>query len=285
MNHSVLIKISWIFLLSALLLAPLSVEGKTVKSKDGVPIVYDVQGKGDIALVFVHCWCCDRGFWDAQIPHFAKQYKVVSLDLAGHGDSGLKRDKWSMESYAADVMTVIKELKLKKMILIGHSMGGPVIAQTAAFMPGKVLGLIAVDTFHNIEHKFSEEQRNQFIGSFKKDFAGTVNGFVGTMFTPKSDPVLKKKVIDSMAVGPVEVGVGSMEAMFAMDLAQVIKSANLDIRCINATAMPTNVEVGKKYARSFKVKYMEEVGHFLHMEKPELFNKLLAEWIDDLVKK
>src|SRR4030042_2442379 len=60
----------------------------TAISSDGIPISYEVRGKGEPALIFVHGWCCDRSYWNEQLPHFAQKYKVVSVDLAGHGESG-----------------------------------------------------------------------------------------------------------------------------------------------------------------------------------------------------
>lgn len=57
-------------------------------SADGVAIKYESVGNGGVALVFVHCWTCNRGFWDAQVAHFADRYRVVRLDLAGHGECG-----------------------------------------------------------------------------------------------------------------------------------------------------------------------------------------------------
>ena len=53
-------------------------------SADGNAIHYQVQGQGKPALIFIHGWCCDRSYWDAQLPYFAKKYKVVAIDLAGH---------------------------------------------------------------------------------------------------------------------------------------------------------------------------------------------------------
>ncbi len=67
-------------ILNALVLAT-----AVVSSADGVPIHFTDQGKGDPALVFVHCWSCDRHLWDNQVPVFAKRHRVVTLDLAGHG--------------------------------------------------------------------------------------------------------------------------------------------------------------------------------------------------------
>ena len=61
----------------------------SVASEDGVVIYYDVRGSGERTLVFVHCWSCDRSYWQRQVEEFTDVYRVVTIDLAGHGQSGL----------------------------------------------------------------------------------------------------------------------------------------------------------------------------------------------------
>jgi len=77
----------------------MSTQGHVAISGDGVPIHYDVQGNGALALVFVHGWCCNRRYWDRQMGHFAAQYTVVGLDLAGHGASGRDRTQWTVPAF------------------------------------------------------------------------------------------------------------------------------------------------------------------------------------------
>src|SRR5687768_8178230 len=112
---------------------------KTVSSFDGVPISYEVYGSGKSpTLVFVHGWSCDRSYWDAQRIPLSKQYQIVTLDLAGHGQSGMGREAWTIASYGEDVAAVVKELDLEDAILIGHSMGGDVIVEAARHLPKRL---------------------------------------------------------------------------------------------------------------------------------------------------
>jgi pimeloyl-ACP methyl ester carboxylesterase len=262
-----------------------SAKEMTVKSADGIPIAYQVKGKGDIALVFVHGWCCNKGFWDAQVPYFSKHYQVVTLDLAGHGESGSNRKEWTMQAYGHDVAAVVKKLELKKVILLGHSMGGPVIAEAARLLPKQVIGLVAVDTFINVEQKFPKEQFDQLMAPMRKDFAKGTESFLRTwMFTPKTDAKLVEKIVKVMSSAPPEVGIRSFEGMFKQDLLAVLKEVKVPIRCINADKLPTNIEAGKRHAVSFAVKIMKGVGHFLHMEDPETFNRLLEETVKELIE-
>jgi pimeloyl-ACP methyl ester carboxylesterase len=288
MKRSHVLTIATIFTLTVLyLFSAAPMQAKTVKSMDGVNIVYEVQGKGAKgapALVFVHCWSCSKGFWEKQAPYFAKKYKVVTLDLAGHGESGMNRDKWTMEAYGRDVAVVVKELKLDKVILIGHSMGGPVAAEAARIIPAKVVGVIGVDTFIDVELKFTKQQMDQLLGMFSKDFKAGMRGFIGFMFKPGADPKIKEKVITDMSKANPKVAIASFKAMAAMDQPKVIKEAGIHIRCVNSDSYTPNIEAGKRHAKSFGVKLMKDVGHFLHIEKPEIFNKLMEQSIQELLK-
>src|SRR5919106_6221208 len=75
----------------------------TVQAVDGTPFRYESRGKGDTALVFIHCWSCNRHYWDGQLKDFEKDFQVVTLDLGGHGESGKGRTEWKVEGLVQDV--------------------------------------------------------------------------------------------------------------------------------------------------------------------------------------
>ena len=79
---------------------------RIVPSKDGTPVSYEVYGTGEPTLVFVHGWCCDSRYWRNQVAYFSQKYRVVMLDLAGHGHSGMTRKTYSMASFGEDVRAV-----------------------------------------------------------------------------------------------------------------------------------------------------------------------------------
>jgi pimeloyl-ACP methyl ester carboxylesterase len=268
-------------------LAPLdaaSAKNGTVKSPDGVPLSYTVQGKGEPAIVFVHCWCCDKSYWKDQIPYFEKKYTVVTLDLAGHGDSGLGRADWTIESFAADVAAVVEALKLKKVILVGHSMGGPVSLEAARLMPDRVIGVIGVDTFQDFGEKVPEAQQKQWLAAFQANFSTVTDQFVRSMFAAGADSALVEHIASDMASAPPEVGIGAMGNMLRYDPAPAVREIKVPIRGVNADKWPTNVEGNKKLAASFDVKLMPGRGHFVQLEDPATFNRLLDETIAEIVK-
>jgi len=254
-------------------------EERRVPSADKVTITYEVAGEGEPALVFVHGWCCDRSYWKSQVSHFSKKHKVVAIDLAGHGNSGDGREKWTIEAFGQDVAAVVKKLKLERAILIGHSMGGPVNIAAARLLPGRVAGLIGVGTYHDFEIQYDKKQVDDFVAPFEEKFAESCAGFVRGMFPLDADPKLVEQVVSDMSAAPPKVATGALRGFFAFNRVEALKGLEVPIRCINSDRNPTDVEVGRRSAASFKVKIMPKVGHFLMMEDPQGFNKLLEETI------
>lgn len=164
-------------------------------SKDGTSIAYEVFGAGDPTLIFVHGWSCDSRYWRAQVPEFSKKYRVVVIDLAGHGHSGMSRITYRLSSFGEDVKAVTKAVGSNRVILIGHSMGGPVVAEAARLMPDRVIGLIGIDTFKNIESAITSEVAKTFIDPLERNFPDGCRQLIGPVISPKTDPQLHVQMI------------------------------------------------------------------------------------------
>ncbi len=256
-------------------------------STDGVSIAYEVRGEGEPALVFVHGWCCDRGYWSEQLPHFAEKYKVVAIDLAGHGESELDRKEWTMGAFGEDVVAVLNKLHLEQVVLIGHSMGGFVILEAARQMPQLVIGLVGVDTLNDFGEKLTQEQIEDWLTPVRSNFVEATRNNVRTMFTPNSDSTLVEKIVADMSSAPQEVGLGALEGYIDFqnnEIIRVLQEVIAPITCINSDLYPTNVETNQHHSPAFKAKIMSGVGHFNMMEDPETFNRLLEETILEFVQ-
>ena len=256
-------------------------------SADGVSIAYEVRGEGEPALVFVHGWCCDRSYWDAQLPHFAEKYKVIAVDLAGHGESGLDRKEWTMGAFGEDVVAVVNKLNLDRVVLVGHSMGGFVILEAARRMPQFVIGLVGVDTLQNFEDKVTQEQIDEMLTPLRSNFVEFSRNYVPSMFTPTSDSALVEKIANDMSSAPPVVGIGALEGYIDFqnnEIIQVLQEVQAPITCINSDQYPTNVEANQHYAPSFKALIMPGAGHFNMIEDPETFNRLLEETLQEFVQ-
>ena len=252
---------------------------KTVRAADGLTLVCDVCGKGDTALVFLHGWCGDRGYWNLQAEAFAKDYRIVALDQAGHGESGKDRKDWTVSSLAGDVEAVVKALDLKRVILLGHSMGGPVALMAAKRLPGKVVLVVGVDTLHNAEAKMSKEAAKKFVAMFADDFKGTLRMGMPGLVGEKADPKLVTWLTNRAEAQDQQMALGLMRDMQALDLKVLLKDAGVPVRCINSGGgykffTKTDVAVNKKYA-DYDAVIIDAVGHYPMLEKPAEFNEKL----------
>ncbi len=263
-----------------------AIKDAVVAASDGVPIHYSVQGTGEPALVFVHCWSCDRNLWENQVAEFAKKHRVVTIDLPGHGKSGQDRKNWSIESYGEDVKSVVTKLDLKRVVLVGSSMGGPITLEAARRMPNRVVGIVPVDTLHDVEARVPPEQLDAVVKQLQADFKTAGPGFLNQFFFgPKTPATVKARIIAETTSRPPELAVTILKAIFSYDSAPALREVKVPIRAINANLRPTNLEVNRKYAPQFNVVVMEGFGHYPMLEDPAAFNRHLAEFLQSLPRK
>jgi pimeloyl-ACP methyl ester carboxylesterase len=258
-----------------------------VSSADGVSIHFQLQGKGEPALVFIHGWSADLSYWDKQLTHFTETHTVVALDLAGHGDSGSERKSWTVEAYSGDVEAVVKNLGLDSVILIGHSLGGLVMIEAACRMQDRVKGLIGVDTLVDFEMSLPQDEIEGWIEAFRSDFVQSTDGYIRSLFPQSAEPNLVEKVVADMVVAPPVVGIGTLQGFFDYykhRLREAAKLIKVPLICINSDMHPTELDTNRKYISSFKVKIMAGVGHFPMVEDPETLNRLLGEAIGEMTQ-
>ncbi len=257
-----------------------------VNASDGVPIHYTVQGKGETALVFVHCWGCDGNLWENQVPEFARKYSVVTIDLPGHGQSGQGRKNWSIESFGDDVKTVVTKLDLKRVVLIGSSMGAPIALEAKRRMPERVLAIVPVDSLLNVDEKIPAEQLEPVMKALQADYKGTVTGLMNQFFFSAHTPAaVKERVLREATSRPPEMAIAIMKAIFAHDPIPVLRETKVPIHAINGDHNPTNLEANRKYAPQFDAVIIKDTGHYPMLENPARFNQLLAEILSKLPPK
>ncbi|HEV3077781.1 MAG TPA: alpha/beta fold hydrolase, partial [Thermoanaerobaculia bacterium] len=176
-----------------------------VASADGVPIRYHSEGSGEPALVFIHGWGGDRGQWAEQVARFSGDREVITLDLAGHGESGRERRAWTIASLGEDVRAVVLALDLRRVILVGHSLGGPVALAAAERLQGRVVAVVGIDTFHDVERRIDPAMVQGLVGRWEKDFGGTAKQMVDAMLPAGCDPALRERLQEQFAAAPPDV--------------------------------------------------------------------------------
>ena len=250
----------------------------SVISNDGVEINYFIRGSNKKALVFVHGFSCSSKYWLAQLQHFSKQHTVVAIDLAGHGDSGINREIYNMDAFGKDVVSVVNDLELEHVTLIGHSMGGPVIVEAANELDGIVDLLIGVDTLHDITGEPIGRMPGLIINTmFKLFYESMTEDIITDFFIETTDVSLKQWIREDALKANKEAAQGSLNALLTMDYPENLKSLSVPIKVINARSFRETM-LGANLAsyKNIEIDFFEGVGHFIMMERPSEFN----EWLE-----
>lgn len=252
----------------------------TFTSPDGVPIAFEKAGAGDIALILVHGWSCDRTYWRHQMAGLADRFTIVTIDLAGHGESGRQRQDYTIPAFGRDVAAVVNGLDLENVYLVGHSMGGAVVVEAAALLGDRVRGIIGIDTLQVPEFRFTPQQVEGFLGPMRADFPASVDPFVRTMFPAGADTALVNGIVRDMAAAPPEVALSALSNYLLQDLMSTLRKLDKPIWCLNGNMEPINFEAWKFYRGGFTAVVMEGLGHFLFLEDPEGFNQELVKLVE-----
>lgn len=262
-------------------------------SPDGVHIEYRVRGSGPPLVVLVHGWSCDSNYWRAQLPALTPRYTVLTVDLAGHGASGRNRSDWSIRNFGGDVAVAVRDFwsdhadAPRQVVLVGHSMGGPVVVEAARQLGSAVLGMIGIDALRTFGMPPPPAKETEaYFTALTKDFIGTTRQFVTrNFFTANADPAFVRQIADDMSSAPPEVAIPSIRGMndWGTGAGRDLKDITVPIIAIvSDLGPPLNEALSRKAAPTFRSILMPGHGHFLMMEDPAGFNPILIREIDAL---
>jgi len=244
---------------------------------DGANIHWTSTGSGP-AIVFVHGWTCDESSWQGQVPAFSKSYRVITLDLPGHGKSDLPKDgRFSMELFARAVEAVRSEAKVDRAVFVGHSMGTPVIRTYALMYPSRVAGLVLADGLVQVAGGPAITRPAMIGPEGLKARENMVRG----MFGPATTPQLQQHILKMMLGTKEATANGAMTATWDPSWVKNDPITAPVLALYAARPLASREAISRIFP---KAEYHEIPGtaHFLMMEKPEEFNQLLAGFLRTL---
>ena len=259
-----------------------TIERKTCTTWDGVLIVYSAAGSGLAGLVFIHGGLANRTFWDGELKEFAAHYRVIAPDLAGHGESGTNRNRWGIPEFGADIQAVVEAEHLEKVILFGNSLGGPVAIEAALLLPGRVLGVVGVDTFQSLAYTMTPDQARQRADAFRDDYASSLKQMVKSLFHTDADPAVVADAEQRMAQTSPEVAHTMFLSLAGYDVSASTRYLQVPLLAINGDLYPTDTQAVRTVKADFDVVVMKHVGHYPMLERPAEFDRLVAAVADRL---
>jgi len=240
----------------------------------------DDSGSGPgVPVLFVHGNGANHNQWRYQLAHLRPTRRAVAFDLHGMGESEIaKNGDYSIEAMSDDVQAVADALHLKRFVIAGHSYGGAVVASYIAKHPERVAGVVFADAAGNV--KISDEAASSFINALRADKSRVVRQWYAPILVNASDAV-KDEVFTSVANTPVDAFANALMGMRSFDAVRAVESYRGPRLAIVAAANenPTSLH---KQVPSLRAVKIEGVSHWLMLDKPEEFNRILDEFLGEV---
>jgi pimeloyl-ACP methyl ester carboxylesterase len=247
---------------------------------NGVKIHYQSYGQGGEAFVLVHGWSSNLEAWGRQIPELAKRGRVIALDLPGHGKSDKPELAYTMDHFAAAIDAVMKDAKVERAVVLGHSMGTPVARQFYRKYPKKTLAIVIVD---GALRPFGDKaMRDQFVSAIRSPNYKEAAPPMFKQMSGMASAEEQDRILASFMNTPQYVLVSAMESMNdeALYAADKINVPVLAMLAKSPFWPPDTEQFLKGLAPDLEYHMLEGVDHFLHIEKPKEFNDAVIAFVD-----
>lgn len=246
-------------------------------------ISYSDTGKGS-AIVLLHGFLENQSMWQDLVPELSKKNRVITIDLLGHGESGCLGYVHSMEENAEIVHAVLSKLKIRKAIIVGHSMGGYVALAFAEIYPTNVKGLVLQNSTSKADSEERKANRDRAIKAVKKEYTTFVRLSITNLFSEEN----REKMIDEIEKvkiealkTPLQGIVASLEGMkIRKDRETLLRSATFPMMLILGKKDGVlNYEDNLKQIENTNVKLITfPDGHMSHIENREELKKVLLDF-------
>ena len=262
-----------------------------LKTARGLNWHYDIEGEGP-PLLFIHGWGVNLRIWRQQSKHFAQSYRVIAIDLPGHGETTWQ--KISLKEMAEDVAAILKELKITQVRIVASSLGGLVALKLFDLEPSRIKCLVFVGS----QPKFARsadypyglevEKIHKLASQLETDYQLMVNVFFRSLFTKQERETRRFKWIQTFRkADTIPDKIASLEFLQMLekeDLREVLARVNLPVQFINGRedhiCPPQLFEALAEKMSTARFDWFEECGHFPFLSKPHEFNLVLEKFLN-----
>lgn len=238
------------------------------------------QGEGDLPILFLHSLAGNGGQWALQLDHLRRHRRAVALDLRGHGESDPADDgDYSIAALASDVAAAADQLGLRRFLLAGHSLGAAVAIEYAAKHPERVAALLLVDP-NGDQSRMPPEQIESFLAPLRRDPLKELEWYFRQLVTG-GDTDAGHWVLEDLRLTDENAIVGALEsasAYAAVPALERYRGPKLSI-ISGLNNLPYSLH---KLLPDLPTRFMPGTGHWLMMDRPEPFNQILDEFLDEI---
>ena len=263
-----------------------------LKLKTGVEWHYDVEGVGE-HLLFIHGWGVDKKIWRQQYKFFSKRYRVMTVDLPGHGKSSW--EKINLKEMVEDLKHLLDVMNFDDVTIVGSSLGGLVALKMYEQFSGKIQRMIFVGVMPKFSkstgypHGLDIGKMRKLGGQLESDYPAIVNIFFRSLFTKQERQTRRFKWIQKFRrtdqVPLRQALLNYLDIMEKEDLRDVLKKIKIPLQFINGRedeiCNRETVAFLYKLSPKSRFDFFEQCGHFPFLSKPYEFNQLMEKFLKE----
>jgi pimeloyl-ACP methyl ester carboxylesterase len=239
-------------------------------------LAVDDAGSGP-PVVFLHSLAGNTRQWTAQLEHVRKTRRGVAIDLRGHGRSEPPADgEYRIESQVSDVDAVVDALGLERFAVVGHSFGAGVALEYAAARPARVTHLVVADPIGDGTQTPEAEIRPFLEGLESSAYTETIEGYWSSI--AGSDGAVLERLLADLRATPRETMVRGLHAVMAYDPKPALARLRMPALAVITPANDYPYSM-HKLAPGLPHRVIEGTGHWLQIERPAEFNRILDQFL------
>lgn len=249
-------------------------------TRNGVKLFFEEVGSGDPPILLVHGWTCDHTYMAPQFEHFRRTHRVIAVDLRGHGQSDKPKQDYTMLAFADDLVWLCDQLKVKKPIVIGHSMGGVIAVELAARFPEVPGAVVTLDSPIVPPPELLDGVATPTIAALRGlDYREVQRKMVAEMlFLPTDDPTRKARIVDAMSSAPQHVMASAFAGIFC-DTAASAAACKVPFLILLAAQPLSDVAGLRQVCPTAIIGQTVGAGHFHQLEVPEQVNAMIDRFL------
>lgn len=254
----------------------------TVETPTGVFRMTSAGGLGR-PLVLIHGWGGQARQWQGVTPFLARHYRVFAIDMPG-GPAGPLTGRVSMEALGNGVAACLTAAALPPVILLGHSMGGPVMVEAALAAPKNVCGLLGLDTLADVTFYGGADTAEIATrrAMFGADVPGETRRMVANIVAPDTSGAVCDAITADILTARAEDLLDLRDAMFAWQAEVRVPLVEVALRLLNSRAVEAAHRINPMSSLADVPQSVFGAGHFPQLEAPEQIAAQLIVELDQL---
>ena len=259
---------------------------------NGIALAYSDQGTG-LPLVFLHAFPLNRRMWTAQEEGLSSRFRVITIDLRGHGESDAPLWHYTLDQAAEDVRALLDQLSIQQAVLIGLSMGGYILFAFYRKYAARVKGLVLADTKAQADSMEGKQARFQLAQvSYSNGSSAIADVMIPRLLSPRTISTRPEIVeqVRTMIEGNQTSGiVGDLMAMAERPdslptLTQITCPTQIIVGELDAMTPLSDARTMADTIPGARLAVIPGAAHLANLEQPELFTRIVGSFASELAE-